>query len=90
MTQEKIQLLEPTGKYCMGMSTYFLKDKAPGYNYEQSRPLSVHIYYPCIKSRNEYPPYLKEEPCGSSMLWIKCRKIIVLKYKRFALYHILK
>ncbi|MDR3646320.1 MAG: hypothetical protein P4L22_02130 [Candidatus Babeliales bacterium] len=60
MTQEKIQLPKPTGPYNVGMSTHFLKDISRHHNNEKSRPLLVHIYYPSVEIKKEYPSYLSD------------------------------
>ena len=60
MTQQKIQLPQPTGSYNVGMSTHFLKDISRHYNNEKSRSLLVHIYYPSMQNQKEYPPYLRD------------------------------
>jgi hypothetical protein len=60
MAQEKIQLPRPTGPYNVGMSTHFLKDISRHHNDEKGRPLLVHIYYPSVETKKEYPPYLAD------------------------------
>lgn len=58
MTQNKIQLPQPTGFHNVGMSTHFLKDASRYHNGEQGRPLVVHVYYPTMQIPKKYPPYL--------------------------------
>lgn len=60
MAQEAIQLPRPTGSYCVGMSTHFLKDISRDHKDEKGRPLLVQIYYPSIEIQKEYPPYLAD------------------------------
>ncbi|MGE4167975.1 MAG: hypothetical protein AB7E68_00265 [Candidatus Babeliales bacterium] len=58
MAQEKIQLPQPTGPYCVGVNTYFLNDMSRYYNSEKGRPILIHLYYPSLGIQKEYPPYL--------------------------------